>query len=116
MSMKQLAIQCPHCASRCQCEVAQDIHVLLLHCPACRRALLQYYGNAFPIEERELRHLETRGHVKATDTSIRLMGSQGRGHSMGEAVLDRPISEEDIVNLHIDLARARDVNEFLSLL
>jgi len=116
MSMKALAIQCPHCASRCECEVAQDIHVLLLHCPACRRALLQYYGNAFPIEERELRHLETRGHVKATETAVRLVSADAKGHAVGEALLDRPIGEEDIVNLRIDLARARDVNEFLSLL
>jgi hypothetical protein len=114
--MKALAIQCPHCTRRCECEVAQDIHVLLLHCPSCHRALLQYYGHAFPIEDRELKHLETRGHVKATDATIRLVSAESKGHGIGEPVLDHAIAEEDIINLRIDLARARDVNEFLSLL
>ena len=114
--MKPMAIRCPHCSGRCECAVDEDVHVLLLRCPVCRQPLLQYYGQAFPLEERELLHMERRGHVRATETSIRLLAQEAGSHAVGEAVLDRPIVAEDIVNLRIDLERAQDVNEFLSLL
>jgi hypothetical protein len=115
--MKRVGVQCPHCRRHCECAVGEEIHVLLLHCPACHKALLHYYGQAFPIEDRELRHMAVRGHVRASESTIRLLpeGSVAE-HELGAPVMDRGIEDEDIVNLRIDLARARDVNEFLSLL
>jgi len=61
--------------------------------------------------------MAVRGHVRASESTIRLLpeGSVAE-HELGAPVMDRGIEDEDIVNLRIDLARARDVNEFLSLL
>ncbi len=111
-----MIMRCPSCSRRCACDLDANVHVVFLRCPSCHTPLLHYYGETFPIEERELRTLERHGQVQASSLALRILSESGARHDIGEPVADHPINSDDIANLRIELGRTADVNDFLDRL
>ncbi|HAP00184.1 MAG TPA: hypothetical protein DCQ83_09095 [Fibrobacteres bacterium] len=103
-----------------------EAHMIVLHCPSCNAALMYYYGKTFAIDEGEMDKIQgnaqmttVRGILKNSSREpgksaavVRRTEVQA-SHRAGAPVREKPFAEDDITNLKIDLALAKDVNDFI---
>ena len=129
--MKPLFVKCPQCKEVSELLLGSEAYMIVLNCPACNAALMYYYGKTFEIEKSEmekiqgnlqmttvqgiLKSINAREQGKSTMASPTAVDSQP-SHKAGTPVRDEPFAEDDITNLKIELALAKDVGEFLKSL
>lgn len=136
--MKPLMVKCPQCHEVSELYLGSDAYMIVLNCPSCQAPLMYYYGKTLEIDQQEidkiqgnmevssvqgmLRHIGSRESSKQpalppAPTRLRLTGSGSTAtHRVGESIRELHIHQDDITNLKISLAVAKDVNDFLSRL
>lgn len=130
--MKPLYVKCPHCNEVSELFLGSEAYMIVLNCPSCSSALMYYYGKTFEIDEREIEKIQ--GNLQMTTVQGILKNISARENAKAPAALPAKVVEErplrpthkagapvrpsfirpdDILNLKIDLARAKDVNDFI---
>ena len=125
--MKPLHVKCPQCKEASELMLESEAQMIVLRCPSCNAALMYYYGKTFAIDKGEMEKI--RGNVQMMTVRGILKnpctGEPGKSaavvrraevrasHQAGAPVRERQFAEDDITNLKIDLARAKDVNDFI---
>jgi hypothetical protein len=94
------------------------VQVLLLHCPGCEQPLVHYYGQSFRIDPTEFRYLREKGNMEATEVLVRPESPQHpilppATHKAGEAVREKPVGADEILELHHTLEACETVEDFL---
>jgi len=129
--MKPLYVKCPQCKEISELLLGSEAYMIVLNCPACNAALMYYYGKTFEIEKSEMEKIQ--GNLQMTTVQGILKGiharEQGKStsststatehpptHKAGTPVREEPFAEDDITNLKIELALAKDVGEFVKSL
>lgn len=125
--MKPIQIQCPECHERSELQLESEAHMIVMHCPACKQAMMYYYGKTWSIDAHELERVKESPHMTTVQGMLRGPGAQEGGphtavvrqqnanpmHQMGAPVREKPFAQDDITNLKIELALAKDVNDFI---
>ena len=126
--MKPLYVNCPQCRQVSELQLGSEAYMIVLNCPGCNAALMYYYGKTFEIEKGEmekiqgnlqmttvqgiLKSLPARKNASASGTPATATESRPH-HKAGSPVREVPFAEDDITNLKIELALAKDVGEFI---
>ena len=101
--------------------------MIVLNCPACSSALMYYYGKTFEIDEREMEKIQVNLQMTTVQGILKNISTSELGHPLasvqtdhkrpthkaGSPVRDQPLGPDDITNLKIELALARDISEFI---
>ncbi len=124
--MKPLYVKCPQCKESSDLLLEAEAQMIVLHCPSCNAALMYYYGKTFAIDNSEMDKLQgnaqmttVKGILKSSGTHESRSASVVRrtevraSHQAGAPVRESPFAQDDITNLKIDLALAKDVNDFI---
>ncbi len=125
--MKPIQIKCPHCKDTSELLLESEAHMVVLNCPACNTAMMYYYGKTFVIDESEMTKIQGSLHMTTVQGLLKGSGSRETGphtavvrqpdpypaHQAGAPVREKPFAQDDIVNLKIDLALTKDVNDFI---
>ncbi len=125
--MKPIPVQCPHCQETQELQLEEDARMIVMHCPACRGAMMYYYGKTFAIDDAEMEKIRASRHMTTVQAVVRGPGARESGphpavvrqsgatpaHRAGAPVRERPFGQDDITNLKIELALAKDVNDFI---
>ena len=82
---------------------------------------MYYYGEVFEVDQIEMGELQQK-QLKAVQGFMKVRGMQAKvahdptragTHSAGQPLLEQAISNDDVLDLMIDLETSRDVDEFL---
>ncbi len=125
--MKPLYIKCPQCKEANELVLESEAYMIVLHCPSCNTALMYYYGKTFTIDEGEMDKIRGNTQMTTVRGILKNPGARDSGktadvvrradvlasHQAGAPVRESPFAQDDITNLKIDLARAKDVNDFI---
>jgi hypothetical protein len=125
--VKPIQIKCPHCKETSELVLESEAHMVVLNCPACSTAMMYYYGKTFVIDESEMTKIQGSLHMTTVQGLLKGSGSRETGphtavvrqpdlypaHQAGAPVREKPFAQDDIVNLKIDLALTKDVNDFI---
>jgi len=131
--MKPLYVKCPHCKEVSELFLGSEAYMIVLNCPSCNSALMYYYGKTFEIDESEiekiqgnlqmttvqgiLKNISARETTRTAATTAAKSSPELRAtHKVGAPVREVPLLDDDITNLKIELAIAKDVNEFIESL
>ena len=126
--MKPIQIKCPHCKESSELLLESEAHMIVLTCPACSTAMMYYYGKTFAIDEGEMSKIQDSQHMTTVQGMLKGPGARESGshpavvrnsdafpaHKAGAPVREKPFAQDDIVNLKIELALTKDVNDFIS--
>ncbi len=101
--------------------------VLVMTCNHCKTPLMYYYGEAFEVDRMEMGELQQK-QLKAVQGFLKVRGisqpsvaietprrrsEHSATHAVGEPIRDTIISNDDLIDLVIDLETTRDVDEFI---
>ena len=125
--MKPLNIKCPQCKEASELLLESEAQMIVLHCPSCNASLMYYYGKTFAIDESEMDKIRGNAQMTTVRGILKNPGAREPGksadvvrrtempscHQAGAPVRESPFAQDDITNLKIDLARAKDVNDFI---
>ena len=125
--MKPLYLKCPQCKEANDLLLKSEAQMIVLHCPACNAALMYYYGKTFSIDKDEMEKIQGNSQMTTVRGIIKNPGGRDSGkradvvrraevlpsHQAGAPVREIPFAQDDITNLKIDLARSKDVNDFI---
>ena len=127
--MKPLSVKCPQCKEISELFLGSEAYMIVLNCPACNAALMYYYGKTFEIEKSEMEKIQGDLQMTTVQGILKSIGAREQGkhastatptatdlppsHKAGSPVRGEPFAEDDITNLKIELALAKDVGEFL---
>ena len=124
--MKPLYVKCPQCKESSELLLESEAQMIVLHCPSCNAALMYYYGKTFAIDSTEMDKIQGNAQMTTVKGILKNSGAQeGRSasvvrrtevrasHQAGAPVRESPFAQDDITNLKIDLALAKDVNDFI---
>ena len=121
--IRPITIHCPICGDIAELFLSVDPSMIVLNCPSCW-APLMYDGEQVSIADfsrteaalKEIasphpkRSPEPKAHRKRT--AVR---NSGHTRALARGTAEKPIiSDDDLLNLHIDLANSRTVEDFLS--
>jgi len=126
--VKPIQIKCPHCKESSELLLESEAHMIVLTCPACSTAMMYYYGKTFAIDEGEMSKIQDSQHMTTVQGMLKGPGARESGshtvamrnsdafpaHKAGAPVREKPFAQDDIVNLKIELALTKDVNDFIS--
>lgn len=125
--MKPVQIQCPQCRETNELLLESEARMIVMHCPACRTAMMYYYGKTFVIDSGEMEKIQGSRHMTTVQGILRGRGNRETesleavirqpdahpAHQAGVSLRERPFGQDDITNLKIELALAKDVNDFI---
>lgn len=125
--MKPIQIQCPQCRETSELLLESDARMIVMNCPACSTAMMYYYGKTFVIDAGEMDKIRGSSHMTTVQGTVRGPGAREAGphtavvrqsdpnpaHQAGAPVREIPFGQDDITNLKIELALAKDVNDFI---
>lgn len=125
--MKPIQIQCPHCRETSSLSLELEARMVVMQCPACNGAMMYYYGKTFAIDSGEMEKIRHNRHMTTVQGVVRGPGSREAephtavvrqadshpAHQAGAPVREIPFGQDDITNLKIELALAKDVNDFI---
>jgi hypothetical protein len=125
--VKPIQIQCPHCRETSDLQLELEARMIVMNCPACNGAMMYYYGKTFAIDAGEMEKIRDSRHMTTVQGVVRGPGGREAGphtavvrhadshpaHQAGAPVRQTPFAQDDITNLKIELALAKDVNDFI---
>lgn len=125
--MKPIQIECPQCRETSELALESDARLIVMHCPSCNAAMMYYYGKTFAIDDGEMEKIRGSRHMTTVQGVVRGPGSRDAephtavvrhadpnpAHQAGAPVREVPFAQDDITNLKIELALAKDVNDFI---
>ncbi len=128
--MKPIQIQCPQCRETSELLLESDARMIVMTCPACSTSMMYYYGKTFAIDSGEMEKIKGNRHMTTVQGVVRGPGERDTSdhpavvrqqdahpaHQIGAPVRDRPFGQDDITNLKIELALAKDVNDFIQVM
>ena len=124
--MKPLYVKCPQCKESSELLLESEAQMIVLHCPSCNASLMYYYGKTFAIDSNEMDKIQGNAQMTTVKGILKNSGTyEGKSasvvrrtevrasHQAGAPVRESPFAQDDITNLKIDLALAKDVNDFI---
>jgi hypothetical protein len=125
--MKPIRIECPHCHETRGLMLEKEARMIVMRCPACGEAMMYYYGKTFPIDSGEMEKIRDSRHMTTVQGIVQGPGPREiephsavvrrdestAAHQAGAPVREMPFGQDDITNLKIELALAKDVNDFI---
>ncbi|MBD3421099.1 MAG: hypothetical protein GF398_13365 [Chitinivibrionales bacterium] len=138
--VKLIEIECPHCRQNCDIYLSSKASLIILNCPGCWKPLMYHNQKCLLLTKNQAKQIEQNHHetaihdllnkicnetdaVKEPVRSTKAVSKtpykmqQAPTPSYSSMPLDRPdISEDDVVNLRIDLEMCLDVQDFIDRL
>lgn len=124
--MEPLKIVCPTCSAKAELSIDADAEMVLLNCFKCKAPILYFHGETTTVDGVEMNKLQEDSmkaiegflsiQKKSTDKDNFLEKKESHKHQKGEPLLDHIISDEDILDLKIDLHYSNDVLDFIKKL
>jgi hypothetical protein len=125
--VKPIDIKCPHCRENSQLQLESEARMIVMTCPACNTPMMHYYGETFVIDSSEMEKIRGSLHMTTVQGVVKSTGSRAQNrhtavvrhsdphpvHRAGTPVRENPFGQDDITNLKIELALAKDVNDFI---
>ncbi len=125
--MKPIDIKCPQCRENSQLQLETEARMIIMTCPVCNTAMMHYYGETIEIDPSEMERIRGSQHMTTVQGIVRNTGNRLPNrrtavvrhsdphpvHRAGAPVREKPFGQDDITNLKIELALAKDVNDFI---
>jgi hypothetical protein len=127
--MKPLYVNCPKCKEVSELFLGSKAYMIVLNCPSCHSALIYYYGKTLELGESEFEKIQGNMQMTTVQGILKSAGAkegakshasmkvksvdQRATHKAGAPVRESHFLSDDITNLKINLALARDVNDFI---
>ncbi len=127
--MKPLHVKCPHCKEVSELFLGSEAYMIVLNCPSCNAALMYYYGKTFEIDEGEVEKIQGNLQMTTVQGILKNIHARETGkthtlpvtkhadvrptHKAGAPVREGNFDGDDITNLKIELAMAKDVEDFI---
>jgi hypothetical protein len=129
--MKSMFIHCPNCDQDSELFLSSKAFMIIMNCPNCQKPLMYYYGKTFAIEDIEIEKLYKNDSLKNISEFLKSLqtnklrsaktikkpvlhrDANSPNHQPGAPVREEFITNDDILNLKIDIARSCSVEDFL---
>ena len=109
MSLVTISIKCPKCHLEIEAAVLNKKRSFLIYtCPGCKQNVAWYENRIITISNQLLKKLQKRGLLELENCGT--ISTRKRKERTG------PITEDEIINLRITLAKENDVNRIISRL
>ncbi len=128
-------ILCPHCQDTCEVFLTMQTHVVVLNCPHCWTPIVHTDAGVFILSDSQMAELASDARQSTLSKLLEKMAApetplaprensglpseqewneqQPCSTAVKCVAQGRTISHDDIINLQIDLATSRDVEEFI---
>ena len=131
--VKTLDIKCPSCSQNFTLYLTIDTSIVILDCPACCSSIIFYKSRSFSLSKGQIERikkckqessvLKILHRITGQETKVRCLNHKG-SHYHSEAGASRKsfsilksnldyITQDDIVNLRIELETCKDAKNFI---
>jgi hypothetical protein len=131
--VKTLNIKCPSCLQNFTLYLTIDTSMVILDCPTCCSSVIFYKSRSFSLSKSQIERikkckqessvLKILHRITGQETKVRCMHNKGRQYHSEAASSRKPVSiiksdfdyitQDDIVNLRIELETCKDAMSFI---
>lgn len=108
-----LTFSCPSCNTNYEIFLKTSPHVMILNCPTCKTCVSLYNGKISEEDKQLIKKLHS---IKNKEDLKDIIEQHHENELVSKSTqLDRFITNDDIVNLKIDLNNCKTIDDVLSL-